>query len=140
MGTQEVMATAKQKFSRFMKRLLIVVVVLLVLALGLTYLAFNVSYSSGERAGTVSKFSHRGYVFKTYEGDLNVGGFSGNTGNLTPQIWSFSVENGQDSIAKKLEGAMLTGKRVRLHYEQKYFKLYWKGEAEYFVTEIAEAP
>ena len=139
MGTQEVMASAKEKFNRFMKRLLILVVILLVLVIGLSFVAFNVSFSSGERAGTVSKFSHRGYVFKTYEGDLNVGGFSGNTGNLTPQIWSFSVD-GDAEVAKKLEDAMLSGKRVRLHYEQKYFKLFWKGESEYFVTEIAEAP
>ena len=139
MGTQEVMASAKEKFNRFMKRLLILVVVLLVLALGLTFIAFKVSYSSGERAGTVSKFSHRGYVLKTYEGDLNVGGFSGNTGNLTPQIWSFSVD-GDEAVAKKIEDAMLSGKRVRMHYEQKYFKLFWKGESEYFVTEVSETP
>jgi hypothetical protein len=101
---------------------------------GVLYLLSLWSYSDGERAGTISKFSHRGYVFKTWEGTLNVGGFSGETGSLTPQNFDFSVVS--DSIAEQVNQAVKTGQRVTLHYEQKLFKLPWNGDTQYFVTKV----
>jgi hypothetical protein len=136
MDPQQMLTSAKQSTARFFRRLFIGIIVLIVLAIGFTFIAFNLSYSKGERAGTISKFSEKGYVFKTFEGELNVGGFSGNTGNLVPQIWAFSVEGSNAEIAKIIEDAMATGNRVRVKYEQKYFTLPWKGETEYFVTEV----
>ncbi|WP_266367770.1 hypothetical protein [Tellurirhabdus rosea] len=108
-------------------------VFLLILA-GIFYLLTGWSYSDGERAGTISKFSRRGYLFKTYEGVLNVGGFSGETGSLTPQYFDFSVKN--DSVANRINQAIRSGQRVTLHYEEKIFKLPWNGETKYFVTSV----
>jgi hypothetical protein len=136
MEIQSSIQSAKNSAMGFLRRLFYGLIVLCLLAVGLTFLAFNASYSEGDRAGTVSKFSKKGYLFKTYEGELNVGGFSGETGNLTPQIWSFSVEASDEGTARKLEDAMTSGKRVKLHYEEKYFGLPWKGESKYFVTDI----
>ncbi len=104
------------------------------LVVGILYLLSLWSYSDGERAGTVSKFSHRGYIFKTWEGTLNVGGFSNGTGSMTPQPFDFSVIN--DSVANQINEAVKTGQRVTLHYEQKLFKLPWNGDTQYFVTRI----
>ncbi|RCR70124.1 hypothetical protein [Larkinella punicea] len=121
-----------------MRRILIPLVFLL-LIFGVFYYLTAWSYSDGERAGTISKYSRRGYVFKTWEGVLNVGGFSGETGSLTPQYFDFSVKD--DSVAQQINQAVKTGQRVTLHYEEKLVKLPWNGETKYFVTgvEIVES-
>jgi hypothetical protein len=104
------------------------------LIVGILFLLSLWSYSDGERAGTVSKFSRRGYVFKTWEGVLNVGGFSGETGSLTPQYFEFSVRD--DSVAREINQALKTGQRATLHYEEKLFKLPWNGDTKYYVTGV----
>ncbi|WP_138989952.1 hypothetical protein [Larkinella sp. C7] len=116
-----------------MRRILIPLVFLL-LVFGIFYYLTAWSYSDGERAGTISKYSRRGYVFKTWEGVLNVGGFSGETGSLTPQYFDFSVKD--DSVAQQINQAVKTGQRVTLHYEEKLVKLPWNGETKYFVTGV----
>jgi hypothetical protein len=104
------------------------------LVLGILYLLTGWSFSDGERAGTVSKFSRRGYLFKTYEGVLNVGGFSGETGSLTPQFFDFSVKD--ESTAQKITEAVRTGQRVTLHYEEKILRLPWNGDTKYYITNV----
>jgi len=106
----------------------------LLIVVGILYVLTGWSYSDGERAGTVSKFSRRGFVFKTYEGVLNVGGFSGETGSLTPQYFDFSVKD--DAVAAKITDAVKTGQRVTLHYEEKILKLPWNGETKYYITSV----
>ena len=106
----------------------------LLLVFGILYALTGWSYSDGERAGTVSKFSRRGFVFKTYEGVLNVGGFSGETGSLTPQYFDFSVKD--DAVATQITDAVKTGQRVTLHYEEKIMKLPWNGETKYYITSV----
>ena len=104
------------------------------LVLGVLYLATGWSFSDGERAGTISKFSRRGYVFKTYEGVLNVGGFSGETGSLTPSFFDFSVKD--DAVAQRITDAVKTGQRVTLHYEEKILRLPWNGDTKYYITSV----
>lgn len=116
-----------------MRRYLVLFVFLLIV-FGIFYYLTAWSYSDGERAGTISKYSRRGYVFKTWEGVLNVGGFSGETGSLTPQYFDFSVKD--DSVAMLINQAVKTGQRVTLHYEEKLVKLPWNGETKYFVTGV----
>lgn len=106
----------------------------LLIVFGVLYVLTGWSYSDGERAGTVSKFSRRGFVFKTYEGVLNVGGFSGETGSLTPQYFDFSVK--EEAIAAQITDAVKTGQRVTLHYEEKIFRLPWNGETKYYITAV----
>ncbi len=104
------------------------------LVLGILYLLTGWSFSDGERAGTISKFSRRGYIFKTYEGVLNVGGFSGETGSLTPQFFDFSVK--EEAVAQKITEAVKSGQRVTLHYEEKILKLPWNGDTKYYITHV----
>lgn len=108
--------------------------VFVLLVFGILYLATGWSFSDGERAGTISKFSRRGYLFKTYEGVLNVGGFSGETGSLTPQFFDFSVK--EDAIAKQITDAVKSGQRVTLHYEEKILRLPWNGDTKYYITTV----
>ena len=116
-----------------MRGLLYFLLFLLVI-FGVLYALTGWSYSDGERAGTVSKFSRRGFLFKTYEGVLNVGGFSGETGSLTPQYFDFSVKD--DVVANQITDAVKTGQRVTLHYEEKILKFPWNGETKYYITNV----
>ena len=106
----------------------------LLLVLGLLVLVFTLytlftlhwSYSEGERAGILQKFSRKGWVFKTYEGELAMSIVPG----VTPTIWDFSVRD--RSVAEKLNAAL--GKRVALHYtEHRGVPTSWFAETPYFV-------
>ena len=108
--------------------------IFLLIVFGILYVLTGWSYSDGERAGTISKFSRRGFVFKTYEGVLNVGGFSGETGSLTPQFFDFSVKD--DAVAQQITDAVKSGQRVTLHYEEKILKLPWNGDTKYYITSV----
>ena len=92
-------------------RILIVVLVLVVLLGGLwTWFSLSWAYSEGERAGVLQKFSSKGWVCKTYEGELAqyvVGG-------VAPQIWYFSTRD--EKLAAKLSAAV--GDQIRLHYTE----------------------
>lgn len=117
-----------------MKRLRIILIIILVLILAIGYYLTAGYYSSGERAGTISKISERGYVFKTFEGVLNEGGYSGETGTLTPRYWDFSCK--LDSVTPKLQKALKTGERVTLKYREKFFSFPWNGDTKYFITDV----
>ena len=69
------------------------------------------SYSNGERAGYVQKFSRKGWVCKTWEGELAMANLPGSM----PEVFIFTVWD--DAVAAQLNGLM--GKRVVLHYEEK---------------------
>ena len=120
-----------------MKFRIILLMLLLFLVAAFWYISTGY-FSSGERAGTVSKLSERGYVFKTYEGVLNEGGYSGETGTLTPRYWDFSAI--EDSVVVKLREALSTGERVTLMYQEKFVKFPWNGDTKYFITNVIFLP
>ncbi len=94
-------------------------------------LALNWSYSSGERAGFLQKMSLKGWVCKTWEGELSLIAIPG----AAPEKFLFSVRDGV--VAKRLEASM--GKRVTLQYEQhKGLPSSCFGETEYFVVDLKE--
>lgn len=92
-------------------RMLLLGLVLAVLVAGLwTWFSLSFAYSDGERAGVLQKFSSKGWVCKTYEGELAqyvVGG-------VAPQIWYFSTRD--EKLAKQLSSAV--GEQIRLHYTE----------------------
>jgi hypothetical protein len=112
--------------------------IFLLLAGGVFWYVATGHYSSGDRAGTISKLSERGYVFKTYEGVLNEGGYSGETGSLQARYWDFSAKD--DKIVEDLKKALATGERITLHYEEKFFQFPWNGDTQYFITEVTFLP
>jgi hypothetical protein len=135
MAIEESYNNAKAATGRFFRRLLMWLFILLILTFLVLWFSTKMSYSEGDRAGVVSKFSEKGFVLKTHEGELNVGA-QGDVGNMAVVPWSFSVANNDPEIIKKLSDSMLSGKRVRLHYEQKYLKYFWLGDTEYYVTKV----
>ena len=128
-------ATGKRVVSNFIRKLVWTVAILGVLA-GIGYLVFaNMNYSVGSRAGELIKISEKGVVFKTYEGQVSLGGLTmSNQGNDTNigNVWEFSVTD--RSVFEKMD--QLRGKKVILTYKEKYRALPWRGDTRYLVTEV----
>ena len=98
-----------------------------------TFVVLTWSYSAGERAGYMQKLSHKGYVCKTWEGELQLVAVPGSM----PEKFLFSVRD--DAVAARINAAM--GKRVALTYEQHIgVPTSCFGETEYFVTDVKEVP
>ena len=100
---------------------------------GWTALALWWSYSEGERVGVLQKFSRKGWVCKTHEGELAMYVVAG----VAPQIWSFSARDPQ--VAADL--SRYVGERVQLHYtEHVGIPTNCFGETRYFVDRVVLAP
>jgi hypothetical protein len=105
--------------------------VLFLFFIGAAYLlvAFNYSYSDGNRAGYIQKFSHKGWICKTYEGEMAMTTVPG----VAPVLWTFSVWDAK--VASQLTQAM--GKRLVLHYkEYRYLPTTCFGETAYYVDHV----
>jgi len=101
--------------------------------IGYTWVTLHISYSDGERAGFLQKFSRRGWVCKTWEGEILLTSMPG----AIPEKFEFSVRD--DDIARQLQEA--AGKRVVLNYEQhKGVPSQCFGDTEYFITRIQVTP
>ncbi|TWJ16422.1 hypothetical protein [Geobacter argillaceus] len=106
-----------------------IVLAAVVLFAGYTWFALTWSYSTGDRAGYVQKFSKKGWLCKTWEGELQMIPVPGST----PEKFLFSVRD--EAVARTLNVAV--GRKVTLHYEQhKGVPTNCFGETEYFVTGI----
>src|SRR5471030_2741078 len=115
------------------KRVTLYLVGLLVAALlifmAYTWVMLHMSYSDGERAGYLQKFSSRGWVCKTWEGEILLTSMPG----AIPEKFEFSVRD--EAIAKQLTDA--TGKRVVLTYAQhKGVPSACFGETEYYINKV----
>jgi hypothetical protein len=107
----------------------ILVVIVVGGLVGFTWLTLHWSYSSGERAGYVQKFSKKGWVCKTWEGEMAMVTMPGTLSEKFP----FTVRD--DSVAAAINKVL--GKRVALHYEQhRWLPSSCLGETEYFVTGV----
>lgn len=107
-----------------------VLLVALALFAGYVWVTLSWSYSKGERAGYIQKFSQKGWLCKTWEGEIQMIPAPG----VLPEKFLFSVRD--EAVAAKLNGAM--GKKISVSYEQhKGIPTTCFGESEYFVTGIA---
>lgn len=114
----------------WLARILAVLILGPVIVIGLwVAITLNYTFSSGERAGYVQKFSRKGWICKTWEGELAMANIPG----AMPEIFHFSVRD--DGVAKEIEQDM--GRRVSLTYEQhRGVPTSCFGETEYFVTNV----
>lgn len=114
--------------------LFVLLIVLLVPALifgAWSWVTLNYSYSKGERAGYVQKLSQKGWLCKTWEGELAMANLPG----TMPEIFHFSVRN--DSIARLLDKSV--GKRVAITYDQhRGVPTSCFAETEYYVTNVRQ--
>jgi hypothetical protein len=112
------------------KRLVLLILVLVALVAVYFWAAMKWSYSTGERAGWVQKLSNKGWVCKTWEGELALVSLPGSM----PEKFPFTIFD--DSVAAQVTKAM--GKRVALHYEEKVgLPGSCFGETRHYVTGIS---
>jgi hypothetical protein len=111
------------------KRVVLPLLLIVVLAAVYFWAAVNWSYSSGERAGWVQKLSKKGWLCKTWEGELALVSLPG----TTPEKFMFTIWD--DAVAARVTQAM--GKRVNLHYEEKVgLPGSCFGETRHYVTGV----
>ncbi len=103
-----------------------------ILILWLLYYAFVyfVPYSEGTRSGELIKFSHKGVIVKTWEGEISQG-ISG------AQIFQFSVLDKHDDVIRKLQE--YEGYYVKLTYEERYTTFFFWGDTKYFISEVEKS-
>ena len=120
---------AKKKHHRVRTIVLLIVLIPVVVVALWVWVALGYTYASGERAGYVQKISKKGWLCKTWEGELAMANLPG----TMPQIFSFTVRN--DSIANVLEQTI--GKQVSVTYEQhRGLPTSCFGETEYFISRV----
>ena len=101
--------------------------------IGFTWLTLHWAYSDGERAGFLQKFSRRGWICKTWEGEMAMVTLPG----TVAEKFLFTVRD--HDLAQQLNAAI--GKRVTVHYEQrKWIPTSCFGDTEYFVTRVELTP
>ena len=117
-----------------MKKVLIWGSLILVIVISITiYWNYFYTYSDGYRAGMLQKFSRRGNIFKTYEGEMILSSIQSNKNTmLASEKFLFSVS--AEQIATKLEN--LQGNMVVVHYLEKNSSLPWRGESPYLVDSV----
>jgi hypothetical protein len=112
--------------SRILRWLLAVIIIV---PIAWTSFALWWSYSDGDRAGVLQKFSRKGWICKTYEGELALYVVSG----VAPEIWNFSVRD--EAVARKLQ--TLVGERVRIRYSEHVgIPTSCFGETPYFARSV----
>ena len=131
-STQETSAPAAAPRRRWRRwKLWVALLVLSPLLLFALYTAvsLNWAYSEGTRAGYLQKFSKKGWICKTWEGELSQTNYPG----AAPIIWAFTVR--KDAAARQLNLAL--GRRVLLFYrEHRGIPSRCFGETSYFVDSV----
>ncbi len=88
---------------------------------------YYVTYSEGYRSGELVKISHKGVVFKTWEGEIS-------QGVSEAQTFVFSVENSEKDVINSLKE--MQGETVKLTYKERFATFPWLGDTKYFVTKV----
>jgi len=103
-------------------------IILLITTIYISFIYFA-TYSEGVRSGELIKFSKKGTLFKTWEGEISQG-ISG------AQIFSFSVQKGNTDVIEKL--VEYQGKYVKVTYIERFDTFFWLGETKYYITDVVK--
>jgi hypothetical protein len=116
------------------KTITVIVLLILLFFAGWFYWKYYYTYSDGNRSGLLQKMSHRGNVFKTYEGELVLNSLIANSASpMSAEKFYFSVAD--EALGKTMSN--YEGKRVVIHYQQKNGILPWRGDTEYIVDSVS---
>lgn len=111
--------------------------ILLVILVVFIYWKFFFTFSEGNRAGLLQKFSYKGTIFKTYEGELIMSSIKSNKDvSLASEKFEFSVPGKE--LAEKM--MTLEGTSVVVHYKEMNGVLPWRGETVYLVDKVDIPP
>ncbi|HNE27616.1 MAG: hypothetical protein U0U46_06065 [Saprospiraceae bacterium] len=123
------MQKVKEKARRITRIILWSGLVVAILAAAGYYFWRTYTVSDGTRTGTLYKISRKGYVFKTYEGELQLAG----TDMMTQlSVWSFSASDA--AVADQLR--LNEGKVVTCYYHELVDAFPWQGETDYLVYKV----
>ena len=122
--------TGKSSPAKSIAKYLILFFLVVVLAIAAyTWAALTYSYSDGERAGFMQKLSKKGWICKTWEGELSLVSLPG----AAPEKFEFSVRD--NAVAQRIQAA--AGQRIVLIYQQhKGIPSSCFGDTEYFITDV----
>ncbi|HLN75153.1 MAG TPA: hypothetical protein VK205_17805 [Prolixibacteraceae bacterium] len=128
-------STGSNKVVRTMKKTLYIILFFAILLIaGFVYWSYYYTFSDGSRAGLLQKFSRKGNVFKTYEGEMILSSVQSNTNvPLASEKFFFSVN--KKDVAQKLSD--LQGEFIVVYYKEKKGTLPWRGESTYVVDSVA---
>jgi hypothetical protein len=119
-----------QSTKKFLKWVLILIVLF---GCCFIYWKYFYTYSEGYRAGLLQKFSSKGSLFKTYEGELILSSVSSNRDvALASEKFLFSMTN--KSLVRQFD--TIQGEMVIVHYRQKNGIIFWRGDSEYLVDSV----
>ena len=111
-----------------MRKFLFITIAVFILSIaGYFTIIYYASYSEGVRSGELIKFSHKGFIFKTWEGEISQG-ISGT------KIFAFSVLDNNPEVISDLQ--LLEGQYVKLTYVEKYKTFPWWGDTRYYIKEV----
>jgi hypothetical protein len=117
------------------KKILKWILTLIIIFLGtFIYWKYFYTYSEGFRAGLLQKFSHKGAIFKTYEGEMILSSVS-STSNVAIASEKFFFSVPKKELAIQFD--TLQGRNVILHYIEKNGPVFWRGDSRYLVDSIA---
>jgi hypothetical protein len=123
---------------KIVKRIILVIILVGFAMMGYFYFG---TYSEGVRSGVVVKVSKKGFLFKTYEGQLNLLTFGASKSqNLIAENFDFSVSSYDTEVIKILEEVALSGERVSLHYKEKFVTFPWRGDTKYLIYKVERQP
>jgi hypothetical protein len=112
-----------------------VIIAALIIA-AIVFVLATENYSEGERIGFLTKFSKKGRVWKSWEGELNLT----QTGMNTSSLFEFSIDNDNEDpqLIKTIDSAVTNGWKVKLTYHETFAKNWFRnrGETNHFVTGI----
>lgn len=109
------------------KRIIIGATVVLLFLTGFFYFRYAFVYSEGTRVGIIYKFSKKGTVFKTYEGEMMLPGIRSKSTDRSLSTNSFNFSVTDEELAKKLMSSQ--GMEVELHYTYYNRPLPWRGDS-----------
>jgi hypothetical protein len=120
-----------RKTKKVLKWFLTFILVFLVLFI---YWKYFYTYSEGYRAGLLQKFSNKGTIFKTYEGEMILSSVSSTRDiAIASEKFLFTVTN--KSLVRQFD--TLQGENVIVHYKQKNGIVFWRGDTKYLVDSIS---
>jgi hypothetical protein len=111
-----------------MRKIILIILATLILGIGGYFTTmYYATFSEGYRSGELIKISHKGMLFKTWEGELSQG-ISG------AQIFKFSIMDSEEKIITEMKE--LQGEYVKVTYIERYRTFPWWGDTKYYITEV----
>ncbi len=115
------------------------IVAAVALSIGSCSLLNHVEYGDGVRAGMINKISKRGYIWKTYEGQMALEGLASHGESIGANVWDFSLDSNDpnaEELAKQIQGYIDSGTKVKATYTQKWTSWPPRAGTDYYIKKV----